>query len=495
MATSAMTTMAPTSTWETKVLAKQQGAREKIPREWFLPASLMQALKMPIAKHQNRVIDMDIPRKSGILTERELEITENYTVEELLSKLKSGHLSSLEVTVAFSKRAAMAQQLLSCLTETYFSEAQERARFLDDERAQGRIVGPLHGLPISIKDSFQVVGSAATIGFVSFMDNAVSDRNSALVDILLELGAVVYVKTNIPQTMMTADSHNNIFGRTLNPHNTSLTAGGSSGGEGALVAFRGSPLGSIRIPALCCGTYGFKPSASRVPFGGQASPVREGQSFFLPTAGPLANDLQALDVLCRSVMSARPALYDSTALDIPWRDLPKATPTKLRIGVLSEDPFLPLHPPVKRAVAEAVKLLEAQGHSIHTIPHLAAYMADSVALSLAFFGIDDAHPDHIAEGGEPPVPSVKQAGEAFAAISTPFLDDCANLTGISRLLALNIKREAIAEEWREMWKEQKLDAVIGPAAQHTAVPHDTFGLPPYTLLLNLLDASLHSSPR
>ena len=66
----------------------------------------------------------------------------------------------------------------------------------------GRIVGPLHGLPISIKDSFQVVGSVATIGFVSFMDNAVSDKNSALVDVLLELGAVVYVKTNIPQTMM-----------------------------------------------------------------------------------------------------------------------------------------------------------------------------------------------------------------------------------------------------------------------------------------------------
>jgi amidase len=131
---------------------------------------------------------------------------------------------------------------LSCLTETYFPEAQERARFLDSERSQGRIVGPLHGLPVSVKDGFQIKGSQATLGFVSFLDR-VSQTNSPLVDILTELGAVIHVKTNIPQTLMTADSHNNVFGRTLNPHNTSLTAGGSSGGEGALVAFRGSPLG------------------------------------------------------------------------------------------------------------------------------------------------------------------------------------------------------------------------------------------------------------
>lgn len=193
-------------------------------------------------------------------------------------------------------------------------------------------------------------------------------------------------------------------------------------------------------------------------------------------------------------MSARPALYDSTTLDIPWRDLPKTNSTKLRIGVLSEDPSLPVHPPVKRAVAEAVDLLEAQGHFIHIIPHPAAHVADSVALSLAFFSIDDAHSDHIAAGGEPPVPSVIQAGETFAAVNTSLLDDCAGLTGISRLLALNVKREAIAEDWREIWKEQRLDVVIGPAAQNTAIPHDTFGVPPYTLLLNLLDVSLPSSP-
>lgn len=124
-------------------------------------------------------------------------------------------------------------------------------------RAKGQLAGPLHGLPISLKDSFQVAGTQATLGIVSFLDE-VSDSNSAIVDILLELGAVLYVKTNVPQTLgvcsrpiyyamqltyaQTVDSENNVFGRTLNPWNTMLTPGGSSGGEGALVAFQGSPL-------------------------------------------------------------------------------------------------------------------------------------------------------------------------------------------------------------------------------------------------------------
>ncbi len=103
-------------------------------------------------------------------------------------------------------------------------------------------MGPLHGLPISLKDSFQVKDHPTTIGMIAFLDHK-SEANSAVVDLLLDLGAVVYCKTNVPQTLMAPDSHNYVFGRALNPWNTSLGAGGSTGGEGALLAMRGSPLG------------------------------------------------------------------------------------------------------------------------------------------------------------------------------------------------------------------------------------------------------------
>lgn len=91
----------------------------------------------------------------------------------------------------------------SCLTETFYPQALERARSLDTHlRETGKPIGPLHGLPVSIKDSFNVKGLQATIGFVSYLKQEPAKTNSTLVDLLLDLGAVLYVKTNIPQTLM-----------------------------------------------------------------------------------------------------------------------------------------------------------------------------------------------------------------------------------------------------------------------------------------------------
>lgn len=182
-------------------------------------------------------------------------------------------------------------------------------------------------------------------------------------------------------------------------------------------------------------------------------------------------------------------MYDATALDVPWRDLevPPSVP-KLRFGLLTEDPAFPLHPPVKRALAQAVSALEAKGHQVVPISPSRAQVSNALALAFAYFGLDDP-PAHIAASGEPLVPSVIQAMQAFGAFECDFLADCEGLQGIPRLAALNVKRQSIADEWRKVWRDERLDAVIGPSAQNTAVAHDTYGLPPYTLLLNVLDVS------
>ena len=158
---------------------------------------------------------------------------------------------------------------------------------------------------------------------MSFINRPAADFNSPLVDILLENGAVLYVKTNIPQTLMTADSENNVFGRVLNPNKLSLTAGGSSGGEGALVGMRGSILGvrtdiagSIRIPAFCNGTYGFKPSVDRIPFGGQTNPVLDGWTGIIPVAGPLARSPRDLRLFLETVVKSKPWNIMTTRLSL-----------------------------------------------------------------------------------------------------------------------------------------------------------------------------------
>lgn len=101
------------ATWQTKVAQKQQQCREAIPAEWQLPISITKSLALPLDHHPNRLIEFDIARKSGLLSDHEISITENNTVSELLMKLASGEFTCVEVTTAFSKRAAIAQQLVS----------------------------------------------------------------------------------------------------------------------------------------------------------------------------------------------------------------------------------------------------------------------------------------------------------------------------------------------------------------------------------------------
>lgn len=219
--------------WRSIAVRKQQQLKDRIPDEWRLKAS-------QLLIKDNNVLDVS---KFGILTDAELKITESYDATSLLGELAIGKLKSEDVVRAFCKRAALAQQLTNCLTEVLFKEALQRARHLDEVLARtGRPIGPLHGLPISLKDSFCIRGHDSSVGIASLCFKP-AQANSALVDQLYGLGAVVHCKTNVPQTMMALDSHNNVFGRTLNPANTLLTAGGSSGGEGALLAMKGSPLG------------------------------------------------------------------------------------------------------------------------------------------------------------------------------------------------------------------------------------------------------------
>ncbi|KAJ5778152.1 hypothetical protein N7520_001398 [Penicillium odoratum] len=475
--------------WQELVARKRNECQEKIPREWILSDDLLKA--------PPHLIEYDIPRRSGMLSELELDLTDNYTASQLLAKLASGHVSSLALTIALCKRAAIAQQLTSCLTETCFPQALDRARFLDEYLArEGRPIGPLHGLPISMKDSFCIEGLQSTVGYVEFLKNTPAMQNSALVAILLELGAVLYVKTNIPQTMMTADSENNIFGRTLNPHNTSLTAGGSSGGEGALVAYRGSILGvgtdiagSIRIPALCCGVYGFKPTANRIPFGGQVSGAMEGLPGLIPAAGPLGHSIADLQMFMKTVLSDGKLMeYDSAAFAVPWLTSPRAITEhngSLSIGVLAEDKHFPLHPPIKRALNQAIEKLTRAGHRIFHLENHSEELSVAYASRLAFeYFIYGPSEDHIKSSGEPLVKSVARFDSPM--FTGPFPVDM-ELGTFEKIHKLHEARQRVNDAWRDVWVNQKLDVVLAPGSQNTAVAHDTYGWPPYTVMWNLLD--------
>lgn len=334
-----------------------------------------------------------------------------------------------------------------------------------------------------------------------------------MINILLNLGAVLYVKTNLPQTLMTADSENNIFQRVLNPHNPSLSAGGSSGGEGALVAIRGSVLGiatdiggSIRIPALCNGVYGFKPSSYRIPYAGQGVAGKKGSPGIPAVAGPVSNSIQDLAWFMQTVIAAKPWDYDGMTVAMPWTlksGMPTTSPPtpsnsadagdeekprsssarKLRIGILDEDPSWPLWPPVRRALATATARLASANHTMVPLAHGRTQPSINTALELAYasFGLDNTQQaaKNIALSGEPLIESVVRT----LATMTPKPGGWS----LEEVFELNAAKAEYWEAWNKVFVDQQLDCIVGPGAQTTATPHDAFGKVPYTAVWNLVE--------
>lgn len=470
--------------WKLKVAEKREAEYAKIPKEWRLGPEFL------TGNEHSAVSVMDVPAKSGILSPVELDITEKYNAVSLAHAVQSGSIKAVDVATAFCKRAAVAQQLLNCLTETMFDDAIKRGEYLDRYLVEHKKpLGLLHGVPISLKDHHNYVGVASTAGYVSFLDHPLPKTNSPLVETLLGLGAILYCKTNIPQTMMTADSHTNLFGRTLNPHKLTLTAGGSSGGEGALVAIRGSILGvgtdiggSIRIPALCCGTYGFKPSSFRVPNAGVASPSRGGSPGFPSVAGPIANALEDCDLFLRAVIGSKPWNLDAGALPIPWRESVASTSNpKIKIGFYAGDPSYPIHPPVMRALSEAVKRLTNAGIMVIPLTNTPS-LQPAKELCSDYWSLDNSKTflKFISDSGEPMIPSLAKTIDLVNKKPSYTIDE---------LFDINVARATYKGLWNRVWAEHELDVILCPGAQNTAVPHDTYGLPIYTCVWNLLEVS------
>lgn len=241
--------------------------------------------------------------------------------------------------------------------------------------------------------------------------------------------------------------------------------------------------GSIRIPALCCGTYGFKPSANRIPYGGQQGPGRAGSPGIVAAAGPLATTFRDLEFFVKHVISRIPQDYDSTALAIPWVEVePKK---KLTIGILPEDPQFPLHPPVSRALATAVDILRTAGHTIVPLAG-SPRISESDTIVRPFFSLDNTKTPfkHIAASGEPMIPSVKKTLYIVDAKPRGYT--------LEELYDLNVARASYTERWNEVFVNNKLDVLLAPGAENTAVPHDTYGNAPYTGVWNLLNVSLQA---
>lgn len=165
----------------------------------------------------------------GILTPRQVSLTQ-LTASDLLPMLHTGGLSAAEPMEAFCARAAIAHQLINCLTDFFLEEAIESAKVLDAEYSKTQKPrGSLHGLPIAIKDTYSVKGKRTTNGCAAWYDSEPSEDDAALVQVMKEAGAIIFARTTMPQTGMALETVSPLWGRTLNPYNSNFGPGGSSG--------------------------------------------------------------------------------------------------------------------------------------------------------------------------------------------------------------------------------------------------------------------------
>jgi amidase len=374
------------------------------------------------------------------------------------------------------------------LTEILFSDALERASELDAHLDAGKApLGPLHGVPVSLKDTFKIKGYDASIGLAALCFNPAKE-NSVLVDNLVAAGAILYVKTNVPQTLMALDSHNNVFGRTLNPCNTAVTAGGSSGGEAALLAMRGSILGvgtdvggSIRIPAMCNGTFGVKPSWERIPYAGQESgtPPAIAKIGIPASAGPLANSMRDIELFFRATAEQKPWQMDPDVVPSPWSALSTVKGKRLRIGIVRRDGVIDPHPPILRVLDEVKRKMLGAGIEVVEMD-ITSLFSQCQSLANAMFGV---------EGGNAIFDVLESTNEPLSPWLQPRLRRKVPLS-LEKTRELHARRSKLQTQFLRIWKDasgQEIDAFICPVAPHPVPLIDSWNGVSYTSSFVLLD--------
>ena len=250
--------------------------------------------------------------------------------------------------------------------------------------------------------------------------------------------------------------------------------------RGSLIGVGTDIAGSIRIPALCCGAFGFKPSADRVPFGGKASPVKEGCPGIIPCAGPLATSARDVRLFLESVIQASPWDLDYTALAVSWHPVPKKK--TMTVGMIMQDPSCPVTPPVARTLRSAVEKLKAAGHHVLVLKAFPSFV-EACELAWKYFDLDNEETAYkfISSSGEPWVTSVKK-------LYTPPPGGRKYRT-IEEVYDMNVHRGKFIAQWHDVFMKTGIDVLIAPGAMYTSVPHDEFGYAPYTAMWNLVNVS------
>jgi amidase len=399
----------------------------------------------------------------------------SYSATSLIKVIKGKKISATELLKYFMDRHKRLDSKINAVVATDFEGALKRAQKADEALSRGEIWGPLHGLPMTIKDNIEVVGMPTTYGSPMFREY-IPQKNADVVQSLLDAGAIIFGKTNIPLFGMDTQSFNDVYGQTNNPWDISKTPGGSSGGAAAALAAGLTGLeigndigGSIRLPAHFCGVYGHKPSYNIVSMHGGKKPWKKSHTNYpvdldLAVYGPIARSAEDLKLAMDIIIG--PPSYQRKAIKIK---LPGPRRTKLkefRVGLWLDDSVYPPDEDIRKCLQKMVSDLTKEGIILKTEkPDVDLKRCHLLRGYLETSTLSHIQPPGYYEW------AVSQAKTLQDEDQSPTARWIRAMTGSHRdWNKLNEERTIIRQKWDDYF--QDIDVLLCPVARIAAHNHD-----------------------
>jgi amidase len=391
---------------------------------------------------------------------------------ELARAVWTGELSSRELLDHFLARIERWNPALRAIVTLDVERARRRAADADDARARGECWGPLHGLPITVKDCFETAGMRTTCGAAQYADH-VPLQDAAGVARLVAAGAIVFGKSNTPALAMDWQTYNELHGTTRNPWDPERSPGGSSGGSAVAMAAGFSALelgsdigGSIRIPAHCCGIVGHKPSWGVVPTRGHLPGAPGTLAVYdLRVCGPLARSVADLELSLDLLAGPLPDRATAWRLALP---APRAAALgDYRVAAWLDDEAAPLDDTVRAPLEALVETLRSEGVSVDDHARPALNLGEAVRVYQRLLAPIMALPMPREQ-----FEAVAIQGGALAEGSQGTFADFLRFSAASHVdwHGAHEARERMRGAWAELFAEY--DVLLCPVSPVAAIPHD-----------------------